>query len=60
MIDQITNNLLQYGTLGIFCIYLMWDKITYQKEQRKHKAEMKTIIQNNTIALTKFCDRYTN
>ena len=51
MIEEI---LINYGVAGAMLIYFITDKYIAQKENNKYREEIKKVVENNTIALTKF------
>ena len=44
------ESLYQYGALGVMVAYLIWKDRTFETKTRQ-------VIENNTIALTRFADK---
>ena len=51
---MIEETLLQYGAVGALCLGLLSIIVWQQKRDEKLKDRLSTVIENNTIAMTRF------
>lgn len=51
---MIEETLLQYGAVGALCVGLLSIIIWQQKRDEKLKDKLSQVIENNTIAMTRF------
>ncbi len=47
-------DVLNYGAIGLFCAYLIWQVERQQKREDLLIMKLETVITNNTVALTRF------
>jgi hypothetical protein len=52
-ITEFGVEVLNYGAIGLFCAYLIWQADKQQKREEKQQEALKVVIDNNTVALTK-------
>ena len=54
MIPEATEYLLNFGAIGIVCAWLMYQYMQQQKREDILLDRLTKVIDNNTIALTRF------